>query len=120
MAVAELPKSISEIGLLNPITVLYKPSNNDYHYELIAGRHRLEFHKLLGRTEIEANILPPHKFNELHTELAEIDENLIRAELYYVDKGDLLYRRKAIYETLYPESKARFKRAYVMNKALGV
>ncbi len=93
--VAELAESIKEIGLLNPITI----SDN---YDLIAGLYRLEAYKLLGCAEIEANIV---SLDGLLAELAEIDENLIREELHYIDRGNQLKRRKEIYEELYPETK---------------
>ncbi len=93
--VAELAESIKEIGLLNPITI----SNN---YNLIAGLHRLEACKLLNYAEIEVNIV---SLDGLLAELAEIDENLIREELHYIDRGNQLKRRKEIYEELYPETK---------------
>ena len=47
--VDELAKSISEVGLLNPITV-------DPNHTLIAGLHRLEAAKRLGWTEIECTV----------------------------------------------------------------
>lgn len=94
--VKELAKSISEIGLLNPITI---NENN----VLIAGRHRLEAFRLLGRKTIEARVA---KVSELQAELIEIDENLVREELHYIDRGRQLLRRKEIYEELYPETKA--------------
>lgn len=93
--VAELAESIKEIGLLNPIAI----SNN---YDLIAGLHRLEACKLLNYAEIEVNIV---SLDGLLAELAEIDENLIREELHYIDRGNQLKRRKEIYEELYPETK---------------
>ena len=93
--VKELAESIQEIGLLNPVTVT---ENN----VLIAGAHRLEAFKLLGRTEIEANVTA---VSGLKAKLAEIDENLIRNELHYTERGDLLKERKEIYEELHPETK---------------
>ena len=70
-AVRELADSISAVGLLNPITV-------DRDYTLIAGLHRLEAAKLLGWAEIECNV---SSLEGLQAELAEIDENFVRAEI---------------------------------------
>jgi len=94
--VTEIASSIKEIGLLNPITI----SENNV---LIAGLHRLNAFKMLGYKEIEANVVP---LSGLKQELAEIDENLIRADLHFIDRGDHLKRRKEIYELLHPETKA--------------
>ena len=38
-------------------------------------------------------------------ELAEIDENLVRNDLHYTERGDYLRRRKEIFEGLYPETR---------------
>ena len=93
--VAELAKSISQLGLLNPITV-------DQEYGLIAGLHRLEAVKQLGWTKIECTVT---SLEGLEAELAEIDENIVRPNLSTVACGELLLRRKEIYEALYPETK---------------
>lgn len=93
--VHELADSISKVGLLNPITV-------DQDYALIAGLHRLEAAKLLGWQEIECNV---SSLEGLMAELAEIDENLIRHGLDYIDEGNQLARRKEIYEQLHPETR---------------
>jgi ParB family chromosome partitioning protein len=96
--VKELAESIKEVGLINPITV--RPEGAEYL--LIAGMHRLEAYKLLGINNIESNIIFK---TDLEIELIEIDENLIRNELHYSERADLLLRRKEIYEELYPETK---------------
>ena len=93
--VREIANSISEVGLLNPITV-------DDEYTLIAGLHRLEAAKLLGWAEIECTI---SRLRGLQAELAEIDENFVHADLSPVDYGELLLRRKEVYEKLHPETK---------------
>jgi len=107
--VKELAASIQEIGLLNPVTITEDK-------RLVAGLHRIEAYKLLGKTEIEATIV---SLDELDAELAQIDENLIRNELTVLERAEQLKRRKEIYEAKYPESKAGVKRAIGMNKALG-
>ncbi len=93
--IRELADSISEVGLLNPITV-------DCGHTLIAGLHRLEAARLLGWSEIECTV---SDLDGLQAELAEIDENFVRADLSLVDYGNLLLRRKEIYEALHPETK---------------
>lgn len=90
-----LADSIREVGLLNPLTV-------DGGHVLIAGLHRLEAVKLLGWAEVECTI---SSLEGLQAELAEIDENIVRSGLPAVEYGEILLRRKEIYEALHPEVK---------------
>ena len=96
--VKELADSILELGMINPVMV-------DQSYTLIAGLHRLEAMKLLGRTEIECTV---SDLAGLQAELAEIDENFIRKDLSDAEFRELLLRRKEIYESLHPETKATY------------
>lgn len=90
LKVSELAESIKNIGLINPITVR-KDENNGY--ALIAGLHRLEAFKSLNRDEIQVNVL---SVEENEADLMEIDENLIRNEIHFIDRGDLFNRRDEI------------------------
>lgn len=105
----ELTRSISEVGLLNPITVA--PD-----YTLIAGLHRLEAVKHLGWAEIECTI---YSLDGLQAKLAEIDENVVRTALSAIEYGELLEHRKEIYESIHPETKAGLSQAAGMNRAVG-
>lgn len=93
--VEELARSITAVGLMNPITVTQDNT-------LIAGLHRLEAAKLLGWTEIECTVSDA---DGLQAELAEIDENFVRAGLSHRELGDLLLRRKELYEAIHPETR---------------
>lgn len=93
--VAELARSIGEIGLLNPVTLTTDLT-------LIAGLHRLEAHRLLGLVDIEATIL---ELDALRAELAQIDENLIRNEGTVLERAQAVQRRKELYEAMYPETR---------------
>ena len=93
--VEELARSIAAVGLMNPITVTHDNT-------LIAGLHRMEAVKLLGWTEIECTISDA---DGLQAELAEIDENFVRAGLSHRELGDLLLRRKELYEAIHPETR---------------
>ena len=107
--VKELADSIAEVGLINPIMV-------DQAHTLIAGLHRLEAMKLLGRTEIECTV---SDLDGLQVALAEIDENFVRKDLSDDEFRELLLRRKEIYERLHPETKAGIAQAVGMNRAVG-
>ena len=89
--VQRLSASIAEVGMMNPITV-------DADHTLVAGLHRLEAAKLLGWTEVECTVC---ELDGLHAELAEIDENVIRAGLSDLELSELLARRKKIYENFF-------------------
>ena len=88
--VSELADSIKHIGLINPITVRREGSEG---YTLIAGLHRLQAFKILNEKAIEANIL---NVDHNEAELMEIDENLIRNEIHFIDRGDYFNRRDEI------------------------
>jgi ParB family chromosome partitioning protein len=93
--VESLAASISELGLLNPITV-----STEHH--LIAGYHRLEACRSLGWQEIPANVV---SLSEIDSQLAEIDENLVRNELNALERGEQFAKRKELYEAKYPQVK---------------
>ena len=97
-SVAALAASILEIGLCSPIGLVRDGGG----YRLIHGRHRLEALRSLGRLEIDAVIFD---LDDLHCELAEIDENLQRHNLNKMQEAKALKRRKAIYLELHPETR---------------
>ena len=104
-AIEAMAASIREVGMMNPITVTAD-------HTLIAGLHRLEAAKRLGWTEIECSV---SDMDALHTELAEIDENVIRTGLSDLELSELLARRKKIYEMLHPATIARNLPGHVSN-----
>lgn len=104
--IEELAFSISEIGLLKPITL----SRN---YTLVTGLRWLEAVKMLGWTEAECTITG---LDGLTVEPAELDENIAKANLSPLEIGDLYRRRKDIYEMPYPETKAGTAQSIGMNE----
>lgn len=91
--VADLAKSIAEVGLLNPISVT--PGG-----ELVAGRHRLEACRSLGWADVPSTVVAVDDANKLR--LAEIDENLVRADLTELERGEHMAERKRVYEAMHP------------------
>ena len=81
-AVVELTNSMSSVGLMNPIWVTPWDGSN---HRLVAGLHRLEAAKRLGWTKIDARIVD---LSEIKAKLAEIAENLHRAELTAGERAD--------------------------------
>ena len=75
--VSSLMQSITKIGLKTPITVRQPIGEDDVY--LVAGRHRLEAYRRLGKEEIEAFVLESD--DEDTARLWEIAENLHRADL---------------------------------------
>ena len=81
--VKKLAQSIEAVGLQHPITVKRK----DGGYLLIAGRHRLEACKKLGRDYVVAGIVTMTKDE---ARLWEISENLHRAKLSNIEKAEAI------------------------------
>lgn len=101
--VAAIKASIEEIGLRTPISVVgsWKAGDGYYDVKLVAGAHRLEAMKQLGREYIAAII---RNEDDLDAELWEIDENLCRAELTPADRALFVFRRKEIYLLKHPDT----------------
>lgn len=96
-AIDAIATSLVEVGLITPIRV----RKNDAGWELIAGAHRVAASRQLGLVDIAAIIATD---DDLHAELAMIDENLCRSELSPADRAKQTARRKAIYLELHPET----------------
>jgi ParB/RepB/Spo0J family partition protein len=98
--VDELAESINTLGLLQPVVV--RPGGNGGHV-LVVGAHRVEATKRLEHESIAAIVLDGLDADEAL--LAEIDENLIRADLSPAERALHLAERKRLYEKLKPETK---------------
>jgi ParB-like chromosome segregation protein Spo0J len=98
--VAEIAESIQAQGLLQPIVVRPRGRGN---FWLVAGRHRLEAVRELDLDRISAVILDGLDADTAL--LAEIDENLVHADLSPAERALHQARRKDLYEKLHPETK---------------
>ena len=87
-----------------PITVrpIATPANGCDH-KLVAGGHRLAAARKLGWAEIAVTV--NDYANEDEARLAEIAENLIRADLNPLDRAIHLAELKQVWERLHPEAK---------------
>jgi uncharacterized ParB-like nuclease family protein len=95
-AVKRLADSIEQVGLRHPITVRERGDR----YLLVAGRHRIEAFKKLGREHIPATIV---KMNNDDARLWEIAENLHRCELGNIEKAEAIeeWRKITARQVLY-------------------
>ena len=100
--VDEIAESFETLGQLQPIVVRQvKPSKICVaNYVLVAGAHRLEAARKLNWKTIAAVVI-----DGVDAELAEIDENLVRADLSPAERKVHIFRRKEIYEAAHPETK---------------
>ncbi|WP_047237771.1 ParB/RepB/Spo0J family partition protein [Chromobacterium subtsugae] len=89
-----LASSIAETGLLQPVTV----RKYEGRYQLIAGERRLRAHELLGKTSIEAIVVPSADADLAVFALAE---NIDRQDLADYEIGLALRR----IENLFPSKK---------------
>lgn len=82
--IEELAKSISEIGLLQPI--LLRPSNG--RYEIIAGHRRYLAFRRLGKDKIPARVVTTE---DTACIIARATENLARHDLTPIEEGQIYY-----------------------------
>src|SRR5664279_5773425 len=111
--VDKIAESMEKVGQLASILVVLRNNTGTVcglDYVLVAGRHRLEAAKKLKWKSIRCTIFPAligphHQDGEDHAALAEIDENLMRADLSPAERALRVDARKALYEKLHSETK---------------
>ena len=94
--IESLAASIAATGLRHPVTV-------DDDHRLIAGQRRLLACKSLGWRTIPATVVD---LDNGEAELAGIDENLQREDYIEVERVQAIARRKVLYESIHPETRA--------------
>jgi ParB-like chromosome segregation protein Spo0J len=101
--VDDLAESIKARGLLQPIVIRPK---TDAGYPLIAGNHRLAALKKLrdAGEKLPDDMFRVQDMTETEAQLAEIDENLRRAELSPAEVAMHAARRKELYLKLNPKT----------------
>lgn len=100
---AELARSMGDIGLIQPIVCAGEEGEGPL--DLVAGRHRLGAAALLGWTHIDAAIVAPGDQAESDRDtLREIDENLFRAALTELERGEHVALRADVWERLHGPS----------------
>jgi len=93
--------SIEELGLKDEI-IVRKVRHQDGRLVLVAGAHRLEAFRRLGR-DVPAKI---YDCADDWARMMEVDDNLAGAELGGLDTAVFLAERKRVFEKLHPETKA--------------
>lgn len=118
--VDELKKSIAALGgrkdgrgLIHPVRVR---KVSDCSYEIIGGGHRVAACRQLGWKTVPCHVVDD---DDMHAELASIDENLVRARLGPGALALALAKRKEIYEALHPETTKGRSQARGMNVRIG-
>ena len=105
--VEQLMASITEVGLINPISVFAERAKDgiliNNGYQLVAGLNRLEACRRLGWKTIPAVMLA---LDDLHCQLVEVDENLCGTKLTPAERALFTRRRKDIYLAIHPETRA--------------
>jgi ParB family chromosome partitioning protein len=98
--VDEVAASIASEGLLQPIVV--RPDPKGAGFLLVAGWHRFEAKRKLKHETIECRVLDGLSADQAR--VAEIDENLIRADLTPSERAAHHAERKALYLRLHPQT----------------
>lgn len=92
-----LAVSITDIGLRSPVLV----ARSGDKFQLMAGLHRLEAVRSLGKSKIQAIVSDD---SDLKRRLVEVEENLARRDLSELDRGAFFAEKQRLYLLLNPET----------------
>lgn len=91
--VASLAQSITDLGLMTPVTVVRHVRDGEDCFKLVAGAHRVEAMASTGADYIDAFVMEGDPDDAA---LWEIDENFARSELTDAQRADHHVRREEI------------------------
>jgi ParB family transcriptional regulator, chromosome partitioning protein len=100
----ELAASINKMGLLEPIVVC--PAETKGKYEILTGQRRFLAHKQLGRSTIQAMVLP-ERVDDATAKALSLTENLVRRDLSsrdLIDACTALYKKYGTIEDVVEET----------------
>lgn len=105
-ALDALVESVRDVGftssaLVRP-KVIFESGQEAEGFEIIAGRHRFEAAQRLGFETLPCRVC---EHDDLHAELAMLDENLKRSGYGPAADAQAVARRKEIYEILHPQAR---------------
>lgn len=108
----DLVRSITEVGLLQPIVVAPRDEGGS-RYRVLCGRRRLRAMKSIGCDSIPAVVTTRA---EVHREMMTLTENLHRLELSGSERDEAILRYALLYDTLHPgtEERAKVRQAVMM------
>lgn len=96
-----IASSVEEVGLLQPIAVAETKDG----FCLVAGAHRLEAIRILGKKTIEARVYSGDDVPDMALlRTLEATENIIRKDLTVLERATNLWTLKRIYEEKHPQS----------------
>lgn len=87
--------SISEVGLLSPITVRATPASKGGKFTLVTGAHRFRAHQILDAEHIDVILV---KADSAEAQVLEITENLFRNELSVIDRAVFVQKLRELWE----------------------
>lgn len=111
--VKRLADSIESVGLRHPITVRRKGER----YILVAGRHRMEACRKLGREHVPATIV---SMTNAEARMWEIAENLHRAELTKLQRAEQIEEWRGLVVQVAPPDQPAERGVRKTAEALGV
>ena len=98
----DTPIIVRPFALVDPADIARWGPETPGLYMLVAGAHRVEACRRLGRSHIPAFV---RELSPQAARIVEIDENLVRADLTALDRAAFLSARKELYEQQHPESR---------------
>ena len=106
--IEDLAYSIKTYGVIQPLAVNRTPGPQGEEYKLLAGGRRFEACSRVGLKEVPVRIYPD-QLNEYESRIIELEENIQRKNLTYIEDVNLKKEIHELYQRLYGGPKTSTK-----------